>query len=561
MYQQGQDSLKCIVQYTGTFLGFKDPHVTILFKDGKFSLAEWQMIEDMGDKVDLANAISEASEGDGSGCKKLVDFVFDKAIKTKFNFTLGDASTKGGSLQVQFKWTYDITVTIPGTSDLHILGLTLPDLPLVIPPPYKLGELEKLLVNTILASTVEIGAVLLDKKNLPHFMILIAVMGAESWTKETISRLLCRKANTNNVEQRGEEIAEEESQQMDEPDTPGNTATNAATATIAATGLGAALAGLPIAVDAGAAFTDFLSGALALLGALISAFPDNTKFLPLQKTAKDRGQVVNAAVQSAQDYLEDLLNLSVVQNPPSSSFVSSETYGSTVQLNWEANKPNKSGFDYENFENVVWEVRMGLVDDVNDPSLHNLTSDAFSTTYADPSFLFGATVYSWVRARAFVAGQTYYSKTWARAQPAVHIPWLRPVPQVEFLLSPSVPYSCTVSAPDSPVGKYHVQVIGTNGSSTTVLYEADPVVTSAGALSLNIGIFDLAPVTSPITSCMARVKVVSPDPTTFHDSPYTDSSMPIPVTSPIPELQVPTRRQGSQSHGLTNRFPTISICS
>lgn len=330
LYEQGQDSLKCIVQYSGTFLGFKDPHVTILYKDGKFSLAEWQMIEDMGDQVDLANAISEASAGDTSGCKKLVDLVFDKAIKTKFNFTLGDASSKNGSLHVKFKWTYDITVTLPGTSDVHILGLTLPDLPLVIPGPYKLGELGKLLANTILESTVEIGAVLLDPKNLPHFLVLIAVMGAESWTKETISRLLCRNAKTNNVEQRGEEIAEEQSQEMDEPDNPGNTASNAATATIAATGLGAALAGMAIAVDAGIAFTGFLTGALSLLGALISAFPDNKKLVPLQKTAQDRGQAVKGAVQSAQDFLEDLLNLSVVQNPPSSSFVPSETYESTV---------------------------------------------------------------------------------------------------------------------------------------------------------------------------------------------------------------------------------------
>ncbi|KAH6888429.1 hypothetical protein B0T10DRAFT_460208 [Thelonectria olida] len=99
------------------------------------------------------------------------------------------------------------------------------------------------------------------------------------------------------------------------------------------------------------------------------------------------------------------------------------TYESTTEPNW-------TRFNYRNFENVVWEVRMDLVDDVDDPSMHELAPDSFFLTYVDPSFVFGSTVYSYIRARTTVQGNTIYSANWARAQPAVHIPWQYSVSQL-----------------------------------------------------------------------------------------------------------------------------------
>ncbi|KAM6536359.1 hypothetical protein FALCPG4_002367 [Fusarium falciforme] len=531
-YQQGEASLKCIVQYTDTFLGVTNPHIAILYKDGKFSLGDWQMMEDMLDKVDIAKAISEASESDTRACKKLVGLVFDKTIQTKFNFTLGDASVKDGSLKFNLKWTYDITIVIPGAPDIHIPGLKLPNLPLTVSPPYKLSELHQLLVNSILASIKEVGAALLDPDNVTQFLTLIAVMKAKEWAKDLIEGLLCRKANTENVRQRGEEIADEDANEMDKPDNSGNKAIEWAKTTISATSLATALGGLATAVELGFDFGLFLGGALGLLSALIPWSDDKNKLEELKKKATDHGQRTDSSVQDAKDFVGKVLNLSVTPNPPVSKYLPNETYESTIELNWEANKPNWPGFDYGSFENVVWEVRMGLVDNVDGPSMHHLTSDSFSLTYSDPQFAFGSTVYSYIRARATVRGNPYYSANWTRAQPAVHVPWLHPVPQVEFQVSAVNPYSCIVSVPGAAVGRYHVQVVGTDSSSTAVLYEIDSVVASAGTISLDIGIYDFIPANSVTTACLARVKAVSSDPSTSHDSPYTDSPILTPVAAP-----------------------------
>ncbi|KAL2694790.1 hypothetical protein Neosp_001377 [[Neocosmospora] mangrovei] len=531
-YQQGEASLKCIVQYTGTFLGVANPQITIFYKEGKFSLGDWQMMEDMLDKVDVAKAIGEASKSDTSACKKLVGLIFDKTINTKFNFTVGDASVKDGSLKFNLKWTYDITIIIPGAPDIHIAGLKLPNFPLTISPPFELSELHRLLVNSILASIEDIGAALLHPDNVTQFLTLIAVMKAKEWTKDLIEGLVCRKVNTENVKERGEDIADENANEMEKPDNPGNKATEWARTAISATSLATALGGLATAVQFGLEFGLFLDGAVGLLSALISAFDDTKKLEELKKKAEGKGEKAESSIQDAKDFVGKVLNLSVTPNPPVSSYVPSETYESTIDLNWEVNKPNWPGFDYGNFEKVVWEVRMGLVDNVDDPSMHDLTSDSFSLTYSDPSFAFGSTVYSYIRARATVQEKPYYSANWTRAQPAVHVPWIHPVPQVEFQVSAVKPFTCTASIPDADAGKYHFQIVGTDSSSTTVLYEVESVVTSPGMISLDIDVYKFSPANSVIAACLARVKAVSPDPNTSHDSPYTESPILTAVAAP-----------------------------
>ncbi|KAG5807868.1 hypothetical protein H9Q74_007665 [Fusarium xylarioides] len=146
------------------------------------------MVEDKGDKIDIAKVICEASEKDQNDCPKLVELVFDKTVKTKFNFTLGTSGAEKPKerLRLNLEWTYDITVHIHGQADFNLPRLKLPPLPLTINPPSSVDELHEMLFNSIVDSAVGTGGVLLEPRNLPYFVALLAVMMAEKWTKDTI---------------------------------------------------------------------------------------------------------------------------------------------------------------------------------------------------------------------------------------------------------------------------------------------------------------------------------------------------------------------------------------
>ena len=69
----------------------------------------------------------------------------------------------------------------------------------------------------------------------------------------------------------------------------------------------------------------------------------------------------------------------------SSRFVPSNIYEYTFEVKRGDKKPNRKYFNYANFNNIAWEVKIGLVYNVADSSLRTLSSTTFSLTHPDPT--------------------------------------------------------------------------------------------------------------------------------------------------------------------------------
>ncbi|KAF4332674.1 hypothetical protein FBEOM_13525 [Fusarium beomiforme] len=510
--------------YSGTTLGISDPSLTVVYANDQWSL---EILQDMQSKIDLAKQICVASEKDPGCCGKMVGLLFDKTVKTKFHFSLGRPSVKGQEFCFDITWSYDISVVIPDKDPLEITDISLPSIQFTVSPlPDSLDDLGQLMENFILQNVASAGAALLDPSNSSEFAELIGAMAAKSWSKDILEKLLCRKAKQDNVEEQAEDESKSDQDDMKSSDNPGNKSIDASNNTTNSTDLASAVDFLSQAINFAQQFASFLTGVISFLDKALELFTGNSTFLGYSTAAKKQEANVQSHLKKAQDFMGNVLNLSTSSPGPPANFVSTDKTGCEVEVDWSAYLPDTSGFDYDNFSNVFWEVKIGIVNDVEDVSLHHLTISpgTYTASYSDPSFAFASNVYSFIKASVTCSDQqNITSANWTSAQPATHAPWLQPVDNVSFQVSQTNIYNCLVTAASCSVGSFHIEVVSDDPASPATLYQTDISLESAGDISLTIAIFDFKVPSSTVTSCIARIKAISSNSATSHDSVYTSS--------------------------------------
>ncbi|KXH24922.1 hypothetical protein CSIM01_09977 [Colletotrichum simmondsii] len=276
---KAERKLEGLAIYEGTFLGVKDPQMTVVHQNGKWSFSGWKIkrkaywespgklspaslqnkplspddnLESLdGLLVNIDKAVELGSKADSKkGCGDLVNFVIDQLVDMQFDFDLSmlptDQSTMEASKQAvsskhdqnegfrfKVKWYFTMSIKNPFTgSDTSIaVRMELQEFTFVLPlsgfkPTF--SGLLAYLWNAVLsqANLTELGTKLLDPVVLGK---ITGVMVLEKLSKKLIENMVCREpekaenlkeeSKKRNQQQRKKKIKEAERQKKKMDDT------------------------------------------------------------------------------------------------------------------------------------------------------------------------------------------------------------------------------------------------------------------------------------------------------------------------------------------------------
>ncbi|MBV6646274.1 MAG: hypothetical protein KI790_12540, partial [Cyclobacteriaceae bacterium] len=155
-------------------------------KSQGFKITNWPAFNMVTDAIDFVKKMKGLYSGAGGPCKALVDFITDKAFRTKFKVT-PSVTTSGG--QLTFVMTGSYQVYVIGVGD-PIVDVAFPgQLKFLIPNTLKFSELWGKLLDSVEGAAEEfVKGILNDKEQLEKFMA--AVFGTEL-AKTFIAQFLC----------------------------------------------------------------------------------------------------------------------------------------------------------------------------------------------------------------------------------------------------------------------------------------------------------------------------------------------------------------------------------
>ncbi|MBO9539436.1 hypothetical protein J7643_02455 [bacterium] len=419
--------------YQGTLLGIENPQIAFSYSDAKgFRLTNFPAIGDWLDALDFAKELREASKN--QPCKELVDLVFDKAIKTSCSVTVAQAEggepVSSGSLHLVVSGTYSITVV-----GKTLVDLPLPELPVVLTKSGDGFTAEALFASigkSLLESAVEIAEALLAQTD--KVSELIAVMAVENYSKELITRLLCRGICPPNVKDRADDFVKK---------APDDFWPWFATA-----------AGLAVA-----------AGAFVALKRLVSHYPAAERAKALQQL-----ELVRTEFELAKARLAEKLNFS---GKPTSTFVDAKT----VKVDLASTKPTIPELTAKE-GSYAFELEYSTTADFSAST--TLTTTETSVLLQSEAFAFVTQVFVRVKA-VFTFFPTaeggddvpsedliYRSRDWAIADIADHPAQLTPPATVSLARDDDEHWRLTVTQPDARASRIRIEVVDTAHADTVI---------------------------------------------------------------------------------------------
>ena len=161
--------------------------ITFFYKDKRFYFEGWEL--DRWIDFDINEAIQKGSKK--QPCKELVEKIFKKMVKSKFNFRLNVPEDKSrlvdiNGLNLEVPWTCQITVLnqVIGTVPIKQLEVT-------IHRPWSVSKVWDRLAEEVAANIEKIGKAIMDDPAV--FGKLLAIIGSEKLAIETLNRIFCRK--------------------------------------------------------------------------------------------------------------------------------------------------------------------------------------------------------------------------------------------------------------------------------------------------------------------------------------------------------------------------------
>jgi hypothetical protein len=521
------------VTYTGTILGKDNPTVKVKYtpsqggEDGKFEVLEWPILKEFGEVLDIVKGLIDAAENDDPGkCGGLGDLFLDN-VSTKFKINLSMAAGDGK----RFEDPPLVTVTLSPNleirvADKPIYAFDLLPIPLQFKGPFVVDGLEGAIESLIKSSVTAIGDAILNNKGA--FATLVSAMAVDKFGKELIKRLLCRKCESEEVINKGEEIADEDNGKSVDP---GEEAAKDFADVLESAELDAASSLFATGGTAFGTFMGVISEFLTMAEWLIDLLSDPSSWRDKRDKAKAKRDALTDAQAKARAYIENAMDLS--SNPaPASTFIPQTGPQTQVKVDWSNSKPNKDGFNYNGYRNFSWTVKANTTGGVNDPSQQQ---DTFNTQYVftDSEYQYAATVYAWVKAK-YVSdnGDTFISTDWQPATVATQVPYLRPPGGIVFTITEQV---ATVAIQPPVNGRYTIQVAGNDSASrNSILYQFNLFDSGSAPIHQLVMNIDVPP--APPPSVGAYVQTVSTDPSKAHDSLFVMSSSAFTVNPPPANL-------------------------
>ncbi|KAF3929512.1 hypothetical protein ABW19_dt0202505 [Dactylella cylindrospora] len=392
------------------------------YQNGYWSINDWDFSKTIDDLKELAKAIENASANKGA-CGKIVGYVWDQAVKTKFDYHFSlpknETKEKDGKKYFSFvvDWTYTISILDTPIKTHQFLSVLVE-----FPGPFSIDRLNEFLSNFVTENLPNLADALLDDP--VALGDLFGLMAVQEFGKQAITSLICRGVRNEKIVKRGQEMLDEAEKDLDknsdlakdatvEP-TGGDTSFEALT-----DALGTATTAVGAAEAAGAGALISSGSGPTLAGVLAKALESEKASLDKRAAdAKTRVEEAKAALQGLQQKIQGYLSLSGKALAALASVSTSDSSSTTISVDWsEALPKTKNGDTFADFKGVTWEVVASLSNKVDDEKAlkDHTTEHTINLTTDSEQFKTALSVFVFVRGTISV-GDTTVSGEWTSAE-------------------------------------------------------------------------------------------------------------------------------------------------
>ncbi|TGJ85771.1 hypothetical protein E0Z10_g2974 [Xylaria hypoxylon] len=521
------------IQYQGSLLGISSPSISLAYDDGHLFVAGWPFKRN-GEDVDkdyLQNAIREGSKKvDCDKCEDLVKLVLDKLIQTEFDFSLskpkdGRNPVSGKTYIGCVKWSYVVSVTIPGTGKKEIGRLDMEPSNLTIDKGFTTQSIWEALFTLLAKNMVEVGKAILSDP--PKFAMLIGMMNMKGVAAELLSSLLCRGVDEDNVKEAANKTLDDKKNEPSE----GASAVEKAFEAIADA---KSFADAVLSFGGGVIkFVVFL--ALAVIFGPVASL--GKRLLPLLFDPVRKGFVESLlsqyeqlrasceqAQQKAEKQLTDLARLSA---PPTTSWLLDTATESSILVDWSKSlpkpPPNTPGNYFGDFGAFSWDVAWGWVDDPGKAYGTISLDPGQDRTYAivEAALLQQRVVYTWVRTKFTLNKKTMISAWSPPGPPLTHALYLPAPKGISISISNGPAFDTMDVNITEPQRTRYLAAFADNEESITDSSYKTELNDGTGkaavpVIGLNVNDGDVGPL-------KGFVRELTTDRTMFRDSPWTPS--------------------------------------
>ncbi|KAH8431103.1 aldose epimerase family protein [Aspergillus melleus] len=543
-YASSDHSYLGTFQYKGTILGLSNPTIKIKYsKEKKFQVLELPIPAELGEALKLVEGIEEASKTiDTNKCGALVKMIL-KIQKTKFSLNVALGGTKPsvkGEKKIQFYITGKFEIFV---ADKIVATIQMPKLHGAL-EDFKATSLQDAIKELLKNNAKALGEQILQ--DWEQFLKLFGTIALADISEKLLSVAMCRKIKTDNVKDKARQTAESKKTDVKSKGSETKVKLTEAGGAAGAAGAAGAMGGLAGALGAAGGLLEGFGAALAgFAGFLVGLF----SFFGIgsseeQKYSKDKKDLegLHTELKNMHSAAIEFIHKDVLKmdGSPTCTFVT----GERLHVDWSAIKPNKAGFDYENFQRFTWTVIVSFSGNIEDKN--NFVVSVPTTMSKDidkPEFLYAPTVYVWVKAtykHSSDPKQDLVSLPSRRGSKS-HVPSLKP-PGVSFS---SASGQCTVTVKPLESEKYRIVIAGADEQTPgSTLYNPEPHTLDQNALDIPWAKLQV-PETLP-TSVRAYVQRLAGNPNSHNDSPWAKSPQEVRL-APVPKNMNPKMSNASEN--------------
>jgi hypothetical protein len=490
--------------YTGTIsvLNIKDPKVSVTYKDKKFTINGLGTKTDM--KLKIAKAMRDAAKDHRKSCPEIVKLLFDKATKTKFDYTLNFTGVHDKAADIEIKGNFTVALDVPATN-ITVKEVTF-EIPFIAAVPLEkptADSLLALLADTIVKNLKAIGTAILDEP--AKASIIVGWMSVKDFAADLIAGLICRDIDPPNVHGRAWDLRPDN--HPDDKKKPSNW-WKWFLGALAVIGTAVALyfavnALIALAAEYGAYYLAMEGRKLMLEKMVAFLSAQAAKGIPAPGLANFQAALAGittvlagAATKLAEAKLDVRKSLNLKDKPT----VNLSSKGNALKVDWSKVVPQKEGSDFitEATAGFVWEVYTSLTNQAPSNSTASPEEDVHETTGTSiqihkEAFSTAPYIFTWVRAKYSHPKMTVVSESWTACNIIQQTPRLAPVESVQLSVD-DVGLECLLTVPGGLADKlFEYQLFLTPEGKTVTNIDSlgTPQVVTGSEASLQIPIVDI----------------------------------------------------------------------
>lgn len=475
-----------------------------------FRLTDLELLSELLEWAELAEQLIEASKG--TPCGELVDLAWDSVVTTKANVKFTSGEPTAAALPISVGGTFDILV-----AGQKVVTVPLPTLTGTIPKPaaFELSRLPEWLATLLGENLAAMARSLFEDKDKDKLAAFIGALAGLTAARKGLEALICKGVKTPNV---GEAV-----------ETSVETGVESAEALAgdAAAGAGSALSAESLAgAAAGAAAAAAAVGLLvALVEELVDLIDSALGWLGLsdkKEKAEAEQARAEAKLAEARARMAEVLTMA---GAPTAAFAPGSA--ERVQVSWtDADRPSKSGFDYEGYVGVRYQAQVSTSPDF-EPGTVSAPVEGGGSPIAVSLPALASSNYAYAQVRAvyrYKKGQEWegpWMPVPAGEAPFHLVPLPAPATVSQALVDDGDTIAVTVAAVAEATG-YLVTLVDPANPSVALLSRRVPAP-PAGPAAASLDVREL-PNTVPTGASLVAVAVAEGDPKLHSPSPPAGSA-------------------------------------